>query len=395
MSKGVSRLKVVCLVSAGHFLSHFYMLLVPPLFPFLKEYFDVGYTELSLSITIFSIVTGLTQGPVGFLVDRFGAKKLLFFGIMIESGAFIIVGLIPTYWMLMLMMAVAGAANSVYHPAGYSILNYSIENKNIGRAFSIHTAAGMLGNAVAPITMISIIAVADWKVALIVCGSFGAIVGCLIAVNFKIIDTAISYHSTIERQNAKTGLSLIFSTPILLGVLFFVGISIVEYGVSAFSVVMLTSIHNISVASAAVILSAYLFASPIGVLCGGWIADRITSHHIFGGVCFVVMAFLFFALGEFQLNLEFVAVLFACAGFFSGAVSPSRDMLIRSLAPAKEMGKVFGVVSTGFNIGCIFSPPLFGYILDYYSAEDIFWILGFVSLITVMTVITTGETHKS
>ena len=93
--------------------------------------------------------------------------------------------------------------------------------------------------------------------------------------------------------------------------------------------------------------------------------------------------------------LEFVAVLFACAGFFSGAVSPSRDMLIRSLAPAKEMGKVFGVVSTGFNIGGIFSPPLFWYILDYYSAEDIFWILGFVSLITVMTVITTGETHKS
>ncbi len=386
--------KVVGLVSTGHFLSHFYMLLIPPLFPLLKDEFGIGFTELGITITVFSLVTGLTQAPVGFLVDRFGARKILLCGLLLESAAFIWIGLSPSYWMLLAMMGVAGLANAVYHPANYAILNASVQSGRIGQAFSIHTAAGMLGNAVAPVTMVLLLSVTDWKTGLIVCGVTGGLASVLIAANAGALQETASQTEIKQPSTARSGLRLLFSQPILLGALFFLCIGVAGHGVSAFGVATLTVIHEITVTEAATILSAYLFASPIGVLCGGWIADRIRHHHLFAGVCFVAIALAFFTMAGLSMRLEVIAFVFVIAGFFSGVVSPSRDMLIRSLAPPTEMGKVFGFVSTGFNVAGIIAPPLFGYILDHHNPSAVFWTVGAVSLLTVLTVVTTGQKRE-
>ena len=385
--------KVVGLISMGHFVSHFYMLLIPPLFPILKDEFGVSYTELGIAIAVFSVVTGLTQTPVGFLVDRFGARKILLCGMLLGSGAFICIGLAPSYWMLVAMMGLAGLANSVYHPCNYSILNASIQNERMGKAFSIHTASGMLGNAVAPLTLVSLMSIFDWQTALMICGLFGVSVSLVIGINRNLFhDPTSGGRSTAA--TTQSGLRLLFSLPILLGALFFLGIGVAGYGIGSFGIATLTVIHEITVSDAATILSAYLFASPVGVLVGGWIADRIGNHHIFAGFCFMGISVLFFAVAGISMNLTAIALLFVVAGFLSGIVSPSRDMLIRSLAPPTEMGKVFGFVSTGFNVAGIIAPPLFGYILDNYNANTVFWVVGIVSLLTVMTVVTTGEKRK-
>ena len=386
--------KAVGLVSTGHFLSHFYMLLIPPLFPLLKDEFGIGFTELGITITVFSVVTGLTQAPVGFLVDRFGARKILLCGLLLESAAFIWIGLSPSYWMLLAMMGVAGLANAVYHPANYAILNASVQSGRMGQAFSIHTAAGMLGNAVAPVTMVLLLSVTDWKTGLIVCGVTGGLASVLIAANAGALQETVSQTEIKQPSTARSGLRLLFSQPILLGALFFLCIGVAGHGVSAFGVATLTIIHEITVTEAATILSAYLFASPIGVLCGGWIADRIRHHHLFAGVCFVAIALAFFTMAGLSMRLEVIAFVFVIAGFFSGVVSPSRDMLIRSLAPPTEMGKVFGFVSTGFNVAGIIAPPLFGYILDHHNPSAVFWTVGAVSLLTVLTVVTTGQKRE-
>ena len=385
--------KVVGLISMGHFVSHFYMLLIPPLFPILKDEFGVSYTELGIAIAVFSVVTGLTQTPVGILVDRFGARKILLCGMLLGSGAFICIGLAPSYWMLVAMMGLAGLANSVYHPCNYSILNASIQNERMGKAFSIHTASGMLGNAVAPLTLVSLMSIFDWQTALMICGLFGVSVSLVIGINRNLFhDPASGGRSTAA--TTQSGLRLLFSLPILLGALFFLGIAVAGYGIGSFGIATLTVIHEITVSDAATILSAYLFASPVGVLVGGWIADRIGNHHIFAGFCFMGISVLFFAVAGISMNLTAIALLFVVAGFLSGIVSPSRDMLIRSLAPPTEMGKVFGFVSTGFNVAGIIAPPLFGYILDNYNANTVFRVVGIESLLTVMTVVTTGEKRK-
>ncbi|MFB3087663.1 MAG: MFS transporter, partial [Acidiferrobacterales bacterium] len=144
--------KVIGLVSTGHFFSHFYMLLLPPLFPMLRDVYGVGFTELGLVIAAFSLTTGLTQVPVGFLVDRYGARGILIGGLMLESLAIGLVGLFPFYGALLALMVLAGLANAVYHPADYAILTASVHRARMGRAFSIHTFAGYLGAAVAPVT---------------------------------------------------------------------------------------------------------------------------------------------------------------------------------------------------------------------------------------------------
>ena len=382
--------KVIALISAGHFLSHFYLLLIPPLFPLLKEAFGVGFTELGLAITVFSVVTALTQAPVGFLVDRVGARTVLLWGLFLEAGAFVAIGLMPGYWVLLVMMGMAGLANSVYHPADYAILNASVPAVRMGRAFSIHTASGMLGNAVAPAAMVALVSVWDWPRALVVCGLLGALVAVLVATNAGALKEAAG-GGRGQPVGVAAGVRLLTSAPILLGVLFFIGLAIAGTGVSAFGVSTLTLGYGISMADAATVLSAYLFASPVGVLCGGWVADRVTRHHWFAAGCFVLIAVLFTVVAWVTPPLSWTAVLFLAAGFLSGAVAPSRDMLIRSVAPPGEMGKVFGFVSTGFNIGGMIAPPMFGYLLDRHDPRIVLWVIAGVSLLSVLTVSSTGR----
>ena len=386
--------KVIGLISTGHFFSHFYLLLLPPLFPMLRDVYGVGFTELGLAITAFSVTTGLTQAPVGFLVDRYGARGILVGGLLVESVAIALIGAFPVYAGLIAFMVLAGLANAVYHPADYAILNASVEKQRMGRAFSIHTFAGYLGTAVAPVTMIFLMSWVDWRTALIICGASGAVIAVLMALNSEVLlDATISRDDDSPREikTGHSGLKLLFSMPILMGLAFFTAMSMAGHGIGDFSVSALNLIHGAPLAEAAAVLSAFLFASPIGVLMGGWVADRTSHHDRVAALCFIVMAVMFFIVAAMELELGTIALLFVIAGLANGLVAPSRDMLIRALTPAADMGKVFGFVSTGYNIGGIVAPIMFGYLLDNAVPELLFWMVGIISLLTVATVLVTGR----
>ena len=393
--------RAVAIVSSAHFTSHFYLLLLPPLFPLLREVYGVGYTELGFAISVFSIVTACTQVPVGFAVDQFGARRLLAAGLLLEGVAFVLIGLAPFYGMLVALMAVAGLANSVYHPADYSLLNASVNPRRMGRAFSFHTSAGMLGNAVAPVTMVFLMAFMDWRTALTLCGVLGIGVALLVAFNGRVLmerpgrgDGAAAGGAGAAASGA-TGVRLLMSAPILLGTLFFFGMSVAGYGIQSFSVSALHILHDAPVLAATTVLSAYLFASPVGVLAGGWVADRIRRRHdAFAAACIVLVAVCIGAVAALRPPLALIAALFVVAGFFSGMVAPSRDMLIRSMSPPGEIAKVFGFVSTGFNLGGIVAPVLFGFMLDRSDPGNVFWTVALVSFATVFTVLTTGRARR-
>jgi MFS family permease len=385
--------KVIGLVSAGHFFSHFYMLLLPPLFPVLREIYGVGYTELGLALATFSITTGLTQAPVGFMVDRYGARNILIAGLYVEALAFALIGVFPFYGALIALMVLAGLANAVYHPADYAILNASVNQQKMGRAFSIHTFSGYLGDALAPITILTLIALADWRTGLIVCGIGGAVTATLMLFNSSVLrdmDTRAPA-SVGTGGKSRSGLALLFSAPILMGLFFFVCISLAGRGVTSFSVAALNSLYNTPLETAGIVLSAFLFASPVGVLVGGWIADRVKRHDIVAALCFTVSGLAIFTVAAVELSLTGIAVLFAIAGFTSGVVAPSRDMMIRAVTPPGQMGKVFGFVSTGFNIGGVIGPILFGYLLDHADPRLVFWTVAAVSVLTIFTVLETGR----
>ena len=393
--------RAVAVVSSAHFTSHFYLLLLPPLFPLLRDVYGVGYTELGFALSVFSIVTGCTQVPVGFAVDRFGARRILAAGLLLEGIAFVLIGLAPLYGALVALMALAGLANAVYHPADYSLLNASVNPRRMGRAFSFHTAAGMLGNAVAPVTMVFLMTFMDWRAALTLCGGVGIAVGLMVIFNGRVLkerpgagDGAGAAAAGAPAAGA-TGIRLLMTAPILLGTLFFFGMSVSGYGIQSFSVSALHILHEAPIAEATTVLTAYLFASPVGVLAGGWVADRIRRRHdAFAATCIVMVALCIGAVAALQPPLALVAAFFVVAGFFSGMVAPSRDMLIRSMTPPSEIAKVFGFVSTGFNLGGVVAPVMFGFLLDRSEPGIVFWTVALVSLATVFTVLTTGKARR-
>jgi MFS family permease len=390
--------KVIGLVSTGHFFSHFYLLLLPPLFPMLRDVYGVGFTELGLAITAFSVTTGLTQAPVGFLVDRYGARGILIAGVIVESVAIALVGVFPVYAALVALMVAAGLANAVYHPAGYAILTASVATERMGRAFSIHTFAGYLGTAVAPVTMIFLMNWVDWRTALFICGASGVAVGVIMAFNSEVLlDATVSRRDSSPggARELDGGLRLLFSTPILMGLAFFAGLSMVGHGIGDFTVSALNLIYDAPLTTAGVVLSAYLFASPLGVLMGGWVADRTAHHDRFVALCLTVMAVAMLLVAALELSLASIGILFVIAGLANGLVAPSRDMLIRSLTPEGSMGKVFGFVSTGYNVGGVIAPVLFGYLLDHADPKLLFWAAGALSLLTVATVLATGRQGRT
>ncbi|MCP5156363.1 MAG: MFS transporter [Ectothiorhodospiraceae bacterium] len=388
--------KVIGLISAGHFYSHFFTLLLPPLFPLLHGVYGVSYTALGLAVSVYSITTGLLQAPMGFMVDRHGARRILLAGLLVESVAFALIGVFPVYGALVALMAVAGAADSVVHPADYTILSASVDRARMGRAFSIHTFAGFAGSAVAPFTVLALTAAFGWQAALTACGLAGvAVVGVMWLQSDLLRDRETAEADARGARAGGGGVRLLLTLPIVMALLFYVGISITGRGVSEFGVTSLHLLHGIDLTRAGAVVSAYLFSMPIGVLIGGVIADRVSRHDVVAASCFVIVGGCVIAIGSLDLDLTAVMALLVVAGLANGIVAPSRDMLVRRVTPPGQTGKVFGFVSTGFNIGGTVGPVTYGWILDHVDPRAVFWLAGTMALLTMLTVLETGRRGRS
>ena len=388
-------LAVMSLIGTGHFVSHFYILLLPPLFPLLKEAFGVGYVALGFALAVLNTVTALTQAPVGFLVDRFGARGILIAGLALFSLAIGLIGLWPTYPVLLLMMVLAGLGNSVFHPADYAILSAAIDTRRMGRAFSIHTFGGYAGFALAPPVVVGLTAAFGWHLALLLCGAGGLVVAAVMLANSAVlVDRDPGRRRGGVDAAAAPGWRLLLSAPILMALLFFVMLAISQGGYMSFSVAALQELYRVDLAAATVPLTCYLVASAFGVLVGGWIADRTRRHHHVVGASFLLVALFAAAVPLLVPPIAVVTVLFALAGLFAGLVAPSRDMMVRAVTPAGSSGKVFGFVTTGFNIGGIAGPLLFGLVLDYGAPQHRFWTIAALSLLTLLVVYATARTAE-
>lgn len=383
-TKNVSR--AISLVCVAHFFSHFNMMMLPPLLPLVGESLQIGYTEIGIALTVYSLIGALTQTPIGYIVDRFGAPMILIAGVLVESLSFALIGFFPLYGIFLMMLCIAGLGNAVYHPADYAILNQVVPGARIGKAFSYHTAAGLLGEAVAPACMLAIALAFGWQSALAVGGMFGVIIACALFMNRRVFSSIGTTGST-----TKTGSSLatLISLPVIMGLLFFVGIAITSRGMNGFGVSALHEGQGMTLSIAGTLLTIWLVSAPIGVLVGGRMADRHSNHTTLIGVSFLGIGACLFLLALWQPGFLPSIILFVVGGFLTGFVSPSRDMLIRSLTPPGETGKVFGFVSTGFNIGGMLSPPLYGYILDSGNPNGVFGVAALASLLTIATVVTT------
>jgi MFS family permease len=387
-SKPDASLRTLTAISTAHWVSHFHLLVLPMLFPFLKEQLSVGYIELGLALTVFAVVSGLTQAPMGYLADHIGARKILLIGLTAGGVSLIMLGLHLSYSWLLASAALLGLANSVYHPADYAILSAHMDEARMGRAFSIHTFAGFLGGAVAPSIVAVLVAAIGGFGALMVAGAVGPLVALLL-VAIGVPDASAADRKLDGMQPAE---QRVVTPALIMLTVFFMLLSLSNAGIGNFGVVALMSGYGASFSSANIALTAYLGSSAIGVLAGGFLADRTRRHGEVAAACFAVNAAIVLVITTIALPQLLLTAAMAAAGFLGGVIAPSRDMLVRNAAPAGAAGRAFGIVSTGFNIGGIVSPLLFGWIMDQNSPH---WVFGASALFMILTVLVALITDRS
>jgi MFS family permease len=388
--------KILGLISTGHFMSHFYFLVLPPLFPFLRQEFGVSYTELGALMTAIYASSAVSQVPVGFMVDRFGARVVLTFGLIMMALGFGAMGLVSNFWLLIALGIVAATGNSVFHPADYAILNSSISPNRMGRAFSIHTFAGHLGSAVAPITIIYLAAQFGWRGACIGAGAFGIAVMLALTTQWNSLhDDALpkkkkDEKGTVEEAapdpSVKSGLALLFSKAMITFFLFFMALSMTSSGMSAFFVSSIVAVHNTPLETASTALTAFLFCSALGILLGGEIADRTKRHDLVAAASFIVFAIVSVMVAILDMPAFVLFALMVVNGIGNGIIRPARDMMLRAAAPKGSTGKVFGFVSAGIAAGSAVAPIPFGYMLDIGKPEWVFYLMAIFMTVALVTV---------
>jgi len=226
------------------------------------------------------LLAGRPQTPVGFLIDRIGARKLLILGSGLQGLSVAAIGFTDTFWQLMVLYTITGIANTVFHPADYGILSGSVAKERLGRAYSVHLFSGNLGWVLVPGVMIGLTALLGWRAAFIVVGMVGVIFSLVVWAMAGSLNEEMSESDKAAREpghdanSVSEGLRLLMSYPIVMCMLFYVMLTIGFTGVRSFIVVALNQLYGLSEILGNTILTGFMAGSAAGVLVGGFVADR-------------------------------------------------------------------------------------------------------------------------
>jgi len=358
-------LKVLGLVGLAHFFAHFYVIVLPPLFPLLTGALGVSYLALGGLLTAANLTTSIFQVPIGFLVDRLGPRLILVAGLALMSVAVILAGVAPGYWLLLAAMLLLGLGNAVFHPADYAVMASRISPERLGRAFSLHTFAGHLGWAVAPAIVIALTAAFSWRWALVLVGLAGCAGALVLWWQGALLEPEKTgaadpsqsppQETTATKGRAtaptKPGFALLLSGPMLLFFLYMVFSSVATSGLNGFTVSVLVSGYDVPLTGANLVLTLFLIAGAVGVLLGGQLADWTKRHELVLVVCFLLGSMALCLASWLFTSFLPLAAAITFAGLVLGAIRPSRDMMVRKAAPDGSYGKVFGFVTMGMNVG--------------------------------------------
>ncbi|HEX6396872.1 MAG TPA: MFS transporter [Steroidobacteraceae bacterium] len=375
---------VIGLISFAHGMSHFYQLLLAPLFPFVKDELGVSYAALGFLVALFYTLSGLLQPLAGFVVDRCGARAVLLGGIVFFIAGITVQGFASSYAMLALGAALGGIGNSVFHPADFAILNARVSPSRLGYAFSAHGVVGYVGYAVAPLFSVSIGAAYGWHAALLSGAAMGIGLIALLLLNLKHLEIQTRKSASI-RSDAK----VLFTAPVVLCFAYFTVFAAGLTGLQSFGVSAMVEQFRMAATAASSALTAYLVSAALGILAGGFVAARTARHDFVAAAGMGVNALAILAVATYAVPGGGVAVALAVAGFASGIVAPSRDLIVRASTPPGAAGRVFGFVYSGLDVGAFATPVFYGWMLDQHLPHAVFYAVAaftFAAMLTVMLV---------
>lgn len=396
--------KVITLVGIAHASSHFFQLVIPSLYVPLSLEFGLSFAELGAVVAVFYALSGLGQAASGFAVDRFGAKPMLWFGL----GNFVLAGCVlgasQGYLWLLAAAAIAGLGNAVFHPVDFSILNRRVSAPRLGHAFSAHGITGNLGWAATPVFIATLTYFFSWRVA-----AFGAalVLAAVLAMtvigrrlltvdvvrpvvtNDSAIDAAAGVDtdantrtSPSNRTSTRTSpststrtsprpapaggsLKALVSSPVLWGAFFFfLCTSAALSAVQNYTVPLLGSLYGITTVAASTALSGYMVGGAVGMIAGGFLVSAGPHSEKIVAASFLAAGGILALIAMQVVPSAYAVPLVVLAGACAGVAGPSRDMLVRKVAPKGATGSVYGLVYSGMDTGSALAPLAFGALFD-------------------------------
>jgi FSR family fosmidomycin resistance protein-like MFS transporter len=358
--------QLIGLVGLAHAISHFSQLILAPLFPWLKDAFNVSYTELGAVLTVFFVVSCIVQAASGFIVDKLGPRPVLFVGLGLLGLAGFGYAMAQSYWMLLASAVVAGVGNGVFHPVDYTLFNRKVAPTRLGHAYSVHGITGSLGWALAPAFVVPLAMAYSWRVALAAAGALALAVLVVLWLYRSVftLDVKAVQKATGQVPGAAGQFDFLRIPAVWMCFGFFFFYAMVISVVQTFAPVAAGHLHAVPLTLVAVCLTVYMVASAAGMVVGGFLASDPSRCERIVGVGFGIAAALALVLAFADFAPVLVPVLFGAMGFASGIAGPSRDLLVKRSTPANATGRVYGVVYAGLDIGQAVAPLIFGRLMD-------------------------------
>jgi FSR family fosmidomycin resistance protein-like MFS transporter len=353
---------IIGLVGLAHAGSHFSHLLLPLMFPVFMTEFALSYAQAGLLMTLFFVVSGLGQAAAGFLVDRWGARPVLFASQATFVIACLAAAAAPNYEALLLVAALAGLANSPFHPVDFTIMNQRVSASRLGYAYSMHGLSGNLGWALAPVFMAGLSSLYHWRAAYLGAAVLYAAILLLLLVNRRSLATeVVAPNRAVGAEHDLAFMRL----PVVWWCFAFFLLSTMTFAmIQSFAVSLLKAMHAVPFEAATLTLTAYSLCGAVGMLAGGLVATRAAASDRVVATCMTVAAVLLALCATGWPGGMGTMVLIAATGFAIGIGGPSRDMMIKRATPKGATGRVYGLVYSGLDVGFAIAPVLFGVLMD-------------------------------
>ena len=369
---------VIGLIGLAHGTSHFFHMLLPPLFPTFIREFGLSYSQLGLLVTVFFIISGVGQALAGFLVDRVGARPVLLSALACFVAAGVSAASAQGYGGLLAAAALAGLGNSPFHPADFTILNKRVSAPRLGHAFSVHGISGNLGWAVAPLFMVGISEVSgSWRTACLAAALWGLAVLVLLALRRDDIDDRRG-HWAHERAGGQSGpaaehpMAFLRLPSVWLCFSFFFWSTAALSAIQSFAGPALATMYGLPLSATAFVVTGYMVCGALGMVAGGFVAARVKALEKTIAMAMAASASLLLLVATGVLPAWLAAVVAALAGAGTGLAGPSRDMLIKRAAPPGATGRVYGTVYSGLDVGFALAAPVFGAWMDRGLPQAVF-----------------------
>ena len=353
---------IIGLVGLAHASSHFAHLLLPLMFPVFMKEFGLSYSELGLLMTTFFVVSGVGQASAGFVVDRLGARPLLFVALGLFVVACAAASQVTGYTGLLGVAALAGLGNATFHPVDFTILNQRVSGPRLGYAFSAHGLTGNLGWAAAPMFFASISGLYSWRVVYLAAAVMYVCIFLLLFLQRDKLSTQV----VVRPVDALAEHDMAFmKLPVVWWCFGFFLLSTMTLAVvQSFSVSILKAMHGVSFEAATLTLTAYMLCGAVGMFVGGFVAARTANSDRVVAIAMGAGAVLLALCSTGLFGATGTLVVLAGTGFAVGIGGPSRDMMIKKATPKGATGRVYGLVYSGLDVGFAISPLLFGAFMD-------------------------------